>query len=46
MKFVAGENETNPEKNLPILRFIPHETHMELPRCELEIPEVGGKRKI
>ena len=44
MKFVVGENERNPEKNLPRPRFIHHETHMERPRRELGTPAVGGER--
>ena len=43
MEFVAGENGRNPEKNLPRLSFVHHETHMEWPRRELGIPEVGGE---
>ena len=34
MKFLVGENERNPEKNLPRLGFV-HEAHMEWPRREL-----------
>ena len=44
MKFAAGENGRNPEKNLPRLRFVHHETHMEGPRRELETRAVGGER--
>ena len=44
MKFVVGENGTNPEKNLPRPRFVHHETHMEGPRRELGTPAVGGER--
>ena len=33
MKFVVGENR---------LRFVHRENHMEWPRSELGIPEVGG----
>ena len=42
INFVAGENERNPEKNLPRLCFV-HEAHMEWSRCELGTPAVGGK---
>ena len=41
MKFVAGENGRNPEKNLPRLCFFEHETHMERPGRELWTPTVG-----
>ena len=44
MKFMAGENGRNPEKNLPRPRFVHHETHMEWPRCKLGTPVVGGER--
>ena len=44
MKFVVGENGRNPAKNLPRLRFVHHETHMEGPRRELGTPAVGGER--
>ena len=44
MKFVVGENGRNPAKNLPRLRFVHHETHMEWPRRELGNPAVGGER--
>ena len=44
MKFVVGENGRNPEKNLPIPRFVHHETHMETPRRELRTPAVRGER--
>ena len=44
MKFVVGENERNPEKNLPRPRFVHHETHMECPRRELGTPAVGCER--
>ena len=44
MKFVAGENWRNPEKNLPRLRFVHHETHMERPRCDFGITEMVGER--
>ena len=44
MKFVAGENGRNSEKNLPRPRFVHHETHMEGPRRELGTPAVGGER--
>ena len=44
MKFVVGENGRNPEKNLPRLWFVHHETHMEGPRRELGTPAVGGER--
>ena len=44
MKFVAGVNGRNPEKNLPRLRFDHRETHMEWARRELEISTVGGER--
>ena len=40
MKFVVGENERNPVKNLPVH----HETHMDGPRRELGTPAVGGER--
>ena len=43
MIFVTGENERNPEKNLPRLRFVRDETHMEWPRCELQTPAVEGE---
>ena len=43
MKFVIGENERNPEKNLPRPRFVHHETHVEWPRRELGTPAVGGE---
>ena len=44
MKFLAGENGRNHEKNLPRPRFVHHETHMEWPRRELGTPVVGGER--
>ena len=44
MKFVAGENGRNPEKNLPRPRFVHHETHMQWPRRELGTPAVEGER--
>ena len=44
MKFVVGENERNPMKNLPRPRFVHHETHMEGPRRELGTPAMGGER--
>ena len=44
MKFMVGENGSNPEKNLPRPRFVHHETHMEWPRRELGTPAVGGER--
>ena len=44
MKFVAGENGRNPEKNLLRPLFVHHETHMEGPRRELGTPAVGGER--
>ena len=44
MKFVAGENGRNPEKNLPRPRSVHHEIHMEWPRRELGTPAVGGER--
>ena len=43
MKFVAGENWRNPEKNLPKLCFVHHKTHMEGPRCELGTPAAGDE---
>ena len=43
-KFVAGENGRNPEKNLPRLRFVHYETHIEWPRHELETLAVRGER--
>ena len=43
IKFVAGENEGNPKKNLPRLCFVHHETHMEWLRHELRTPAVGGE---
>ena len=44
MKLVAAENGRNLEKNLPRLRLVHHEIHMERPRRELRTPVVGGKR--
>ena len=44
MKFVVGENGSNPVKNLLRPRFVHHETHMEGPRRELGTPAVGGER--
>ena len=44
MKLVVVENGRNPVKNLPIPRFVHHETHMEGPRRELGTPAVGGER--
>ena len=44
MKFVVGETKTNSEKNLPRLRFVHHNTHMESPRRELGTPAVEGER--
>ena len=29
MKFGARENVRNPDKNIPIFRFVHHETHMK-----------------
>ena len=46
MKFVVGENERNPAKNLPRPRFVHHETHMEGPRRKLGTPAMGGERLI
>ena len=43
MKFVAGENGRNPEKNLHRLRFVYHEIHMEWPTRKFGLPSVGGK---
>ena len=43
LKFVGGENGRNPEKNLPRLSFVHHETHKEGPRRELGTPAVGGE---
>ena len=42
IKFVLGENERNPEKNLSRLGFV-HEAHMEWPRRKLGTPAVGGE---
>ena len=44
MKFMVGENGRNSEENLPKLRFVHHETHMELQRRELGTQAVGGER--
>ena len=44
MKFVAGENGINPEKNLPRFRFVHHETHMEWSRRELGTPATNRLR--
>ena len=44
IKFVARENGRNPEKNLPRLRFVHHETYMEWPRRELGTPGMGEER--
>ena len=44
MKFVAGENGRNSEKNLPRLRFVHHETQMEWRRRKLGTSVVGGER--
>ena len=42
---ICGKGNTkNPEKNLPTLRFINRETHMEWLRHELGTPEVGAER--
>ena len=41
---MVGENGRKPVKNLPIPRFVDHETHMEGPRRDLGIPAVGGER--
>ena len=35
MNFMAEENGRNSVKNLPRLRFVHHETHMEWQKCEL-----------
>ena len=43
MKFVAGKNGRNPERNPPRPRFFHHENHMESPRRELGTPGVGGE---
>ena len=44
MKFVAGENGRNSERNLLRLRFPLHQdTYMELPRREIWDPS-GGRR--
>ena len=37
MKFLAGKNGRNPERNLTRLPFVHNETHMEGPRRELGI---------
>ena len=44
IKFVAGEKERNPEKNLGRLRFVKHETHIEWPKRELGTSAVGSER--
>ena len=44
MKFVVGENGRNPEKNLPRLRFVHHETNVGWPRRGLGTPAVRGER--
>ena len=41
IKFMIGENERNPEKIPPRLRF---ETHMKRPRRELGTLVMGGER--
>ena len=43
MKFVVVEYGRNPEKTLPRLSFVHHETHMERPICELGTPAVGDE---
>ena len=45
-EFVVGKNGRNPEKNLPGLRLVNHETHIERLRRELRTPAVGGERLI
>ena len=43
MRYVAGENGTNSEKNLLRLRFVLNKTHTEWPRCEIGITAVEGE---
>ena len=43
MKFVAGRNGRNPEKNLSRLCSVDHETQMAWPRRKLGTPAVGGE---
>ena len=45
LKFVAWEHGRNPEKTLPRVRFVHHESHMDWPRRELGTPAVAGESK-
>ena len=42
MKFLAGENWRNPEKNLPRLEFVHHENPHEVTETKTRDPSDGG----